>query len=473
MVSGCVTIVTVAISERDDSDSLITDQCSAIIFNTMTCANQNQNRVAANPLPRIIMAGFGTTGDILPFAAMAKMLAARGHQVEMLVPTFHASLIESMGISHTLFGTLEEVQSILDDKNLWNDRLGFGIVWKGLQPHLGIVRAVSKEQSPASRCLLLCHPILLPLADIARSFRPDLHIVCASLAPSNFCSSYDFQTAGALRVARWLPLALRRSLWRIIFKFWIDPVTLPGLNAFRSANKLPVVASFQDHLQQIPDMSISLFPDWFASAQPDWPVPFLQGDFPVLPSGATAALSPSLEAFLSAGELPVAFTPGTGNLHAGKYFAIALKALKRSGRRGLLITPHAAQIPPDLPPDIVWLSHAPFDLLFPRLAAVVHHGGIGTTAQAFRCGIPQIIIPYAFDQFDNGLRAQKLGVADVLFPRQMTARRLHKRLVRLLSSSDVAQTCVEISRRMEQASTQTLLVQQLEQALGITPAAPA
>lgn len=435
----------------------------------MKCANKNHSEAPAHSLPRIIMAGFGTTGDILPFAALAKMLAGRGHQVEMLVPKFHASLMESLGIGHKLFGTVEEVQSILDDKNLWNDRKGFGIVWKGLEPHFGIIRAVLEEQSPTSRCLLLCHPVMLPLADIARSFRPDLHIISAFLAPSNLCSSYDFQTAGALHTARWLPLALRQLLWKFIFKFWIDPVTLPGLNAFRSANKLSLVSSFQDHLHRIPDMSISLFPDWFAATQPDWPAPFLQGDFPTMPSGTTAALPSLLEAFLSAGERPVAFTPGTGNLHAGKYFATALKALKLSGRRGLFITPYAAQIPADLPPDVLWLPQAPFDLLFPRLAAVVHHGGIGTTAQAFRCGIPQIIIPYAFDQFDNALRAQKLGVAEVLLPRQMTVRRLHKCLVRLLSSPDMAQSCVEISRRMEQAPTQTSLVHRLEQALGITP----
>jgi rhamnosyltransferase subunit B len=102
---------------------------------------------------------------------------------------------------------------------------------------------------------------------------------------------------------------------------------------------------------------------------------------------------------------------------------------------------------------------------------VVHHGGIGTTAEALRAGIPQLIAPYAFDQFDNGRRAQKLGVAEVVLPRQMTVRRLHNRLDRLLSSNAVAQSCAKISRQAAQAANQPSLITAIENALGIGPTA--
>jgi rhamnosyltransferase subunit B len=184
----------------------------------------------------------------------------------------------------------------------------------------------------------------------------------------------------------------------------------------------------------------------------------------------TASLSPQLEHFLSAGEAPIAFTPGTGHRHASRYFAVALKALERLGRRGLLITPFAEQIPRDLPPGVMWIPHAPFNLPLRRLVALVHHGGIGTTAEAFRSGIPQLIVPFAFDQFDNGSRARRLGVAEVLLTWQMTPRRLADRLTRLLSSAVVSRSCAKVAE-LAQRPAQSSLVECLEEALSITEGA--
>ncbi|MES2103175.1 MAG: glycosyltransferase [Pseudomonadota bacterium] len=443
-----------------------------MISDFTTSANHDHGDVMANSKPRIIVATTGTGGDILPFVAIAKLLSENGHQVVMLVPKFHESFMEAQGLEYQVFGAVDQFQSVLEDPNLWDERKGFGVVWKGLEPHFGVIRELVKQQSMSAPCLLLCHPILVPLADLAKSVRPDLHVVCAYLAPSNLCSSYDFHTAGSQRIPRWIPLTWRRSLWRLIHKLWIDPAMLPSLNAFRTASQLPTVSSFFDHMHRVPNASIGLFPDWYASVQPDWPSPFFQGDFPILPSGISSSLSPQLERFLSEGDAPIVFTPGTGHRHAQRYFALALKTLKRLGRRGLFITPYAEQVPNDLPPQVMWLAQAPFELLLPRLAALVHHGGIGTTAQAFRSGIPQLITPYAFDQFDNGLRAQRLGVAEILMPREMTARRLHNRLVRLLSSPVVSQSCAEISERAEQKSPQVWLIKQIEDALDIPQRKP-
>jgi UDP:flavonoid glycosyltransferase YjiC (YdhE family) len=68
-------------------------------------------------------------------------------------------------------------------------------------------------------------------------------------------------------------------------------------------------------------------------------------------------------------------------------------------------------------------SYAPFSKIFPRAAVVIHHGGIGTCAQAMAAGVPQVVMPLAFDQFDNAARLQKLGLAVVLPAQRFTARR--------------------------------------------------
>jgi rhamnosyltransferase subunit B len=417
--------------------------------------------------PRIIVATTGTGGDIVPFVTLAQELSSQGQRVTMLVPQLHEAFVKSHGLACEVFGTVEAFKAVLEDPNLWDERKGFGVVWKAMQAHFGVIRALVARQPAGARCVLVCHPILLPMADLAKSVRPDLRIVGAYLAPSNLCSSYDLLTAGSQRIPRWIPLAWRQALWRLIFKKYIDPVTLPSLNDFRAASGLAPVDGFFSHMFRVPDASIGLFPDWFAPVQPDWPAPFFQAHFPEMPPAAAASLSPELERFLATGDAPIAFTPGTGHQHAAKYFATAVETLKRLGRRGLLITPYAAQVPKDLPPGVMWVEQAPFQLLLPRLAALVHHGGIGTTAEAFRAGIPQLIAPYAFDQFDNGWRAHRLGVAEVLLPRQMSERRLRHRLMRLISSPDVARSCADTAARMAKASGQPL-IGQLEKALGLS-----
>ena len=164
--------------------------------------------------------------------------------------------------------------------------------------------------------------------------------------------------------------------------------------------------------------------------------------------GDRAGLSVELEAFLAAGDAPIVFTPGTGHRHAAAFFDAALLALRRLGRRGIFVTPHAAQLPPALPDSVLWQAHAPFAALLPRVAALAHHGGVSTTADAMRAGIPQLIVPFAYDQFDNGLRAKRLGVAEVLLARRLSGARMHERLRRLLAAPSVRQSCRELAARM-------------------------
>ncbi|MFC7652541.1 glycosyltransferase [Pseudoduganella danionis] len=111
------------------------------------------------------------------------------------------------------------------------------------------------------------------------------------------------------------------------------------------------------------------------------------------------------------------------------------------------------------------LAQAPFHALLPRVAAIVHHGGIGTTAEALRCATPQLIVPFAYDQFDNGLRARQLGVADVLLAKRLSARGLQQRLQHLLTAPQVAQACQTQARQLKAEASMPQLLTQVELAL--------
>src|SRR5205823_14931335 len=90
----------------------------------------------------------------------------------------------------------------------------------------------------------------------------------------------------------------------------------------------------------------------------------------------------------------------------------AVAACERLGVRGLLLTKYPHQLPPRLPPTVRYCPFAPFRRLLPLCGAVVHHGGIGTTAAALSAGIPQLILPLAWDQPDNAERVRRLGVGN-------------------------------------------------------------
>lgn len=422
--------------------------------------------------PLILVATSGTGGDILPFITLSQGLLQRGRRVRMLVPRFHEPLVTAAGIPCLTFADDEAWRVLLSNPDLWDERKGWGVIWRGLVPHLGALRECIAQLPAHESCVVLAHPILVPMAALARSLRPDLRIVAAHLAPANLCSSHDMLTAGSLRIPAWVPIPWRQALWRLIHRGWIDPVTLPHLNAARGRAGLPAVAHFFDHLLAAPSVSMGLFPSWYAPTAPDWPSSFSDGDFVAPGAQSAAALSSELQQFLSSGDAPIVFTPGTGHQHAAQYFAVALKALQGLGRRGIFVTPHAAQLPAALPGSVLWQAHTPFCALLPRAAALVHHGGIGTTADAFRSGTPQLIVPFAYDQFDNGLRARQLGVADVLLAKRLSASRMRTQLARLLSSSDVAQACSALARKMEQGPDLPWLLDRVEAALFPPPATP-
>lgn len=143
---------------------------------------------------------------------------------------------------------------------------------------------------------------------------------------------------------------------------------------------------------------------------PDWPQPLLTADFQMFDAAPPDSLSSESLEFLAAGDKPLVFTPGTGNVHASAFFACALVAVTSLGERAIFLT-NKMQIPADLPPTVLWQPYVPLSGLLPRTKALVHHGGVGTIAEALRAGVPQLVNVFpALDQFDNGSRVAELGV---------------------------------------------------------------
>ena len=92
-------------------------------------------------------------------------------------------------------------------------------------------------------------------------------------------------------------------------------------------------------------------------------------------------------------------------------------------------------------------ASAPFSQLLPRCAALVHHGGVGTTAQALAAGIPQLVMPMAHDQYDNGARVARLGAGATIARRGYRAKRVAEKRRPLVEDKAVASACRQIASR--------------------------
>ncbi|WP_313030822.1 glycosyltransferase [Massilia alkalitolerans] len=383
------------------------------------------------PQLHFVVVTIGSAGDLFPFMRVALALREAGHRVSMLGPVQHAPFVEPTGLA---FHGLPADEAVLDHPDLWHPTRGLAVVWRATRPAMAQIPAFVAALPRDQRIVLLAHPLALPEADLCRAQRPGLKVAAIYLAPSNLPSVHDPLMLGPYPVPRWVPLGVRRWLWRGIGKALIDPVSLPDVNAARAAHGLAPVASLIEHIVQVPDLSVTLFPEWFAPTPPDWPQPLVRAGFPLFDPSPQAELSPQVARFLEEGGKPVVFTPGTGNRQAAHYFRCALDACARRGLRAILLTPHREQLPAHLPTPVLWQDYVPLRALLPHVAALVHHGGIGTTAEALRAGTPQLVVPLAHDQFDNAARVVTLGAGASVHAARLDAARLGKALDRTMSS---------------------------------------
>ncbi|MGB9110683.1 MAG: glycosyltransferase, partial [Telluria sp.] len=246
-----------------------------------------------------VIVTIGSAGDLFPFMAMALALRERGHRVSFLAPEQHAPYVAGTGLDFT---GLPADPAVLADPDLWHATRGFGVVWRATRPAMAKIVPFVDALPQDEAVLLLVHPLALPEADLCRARRPDLKVAAAYLAPQNLPTVHDPLMFGPWRVPPWVPLGVRRWLLRRLAARFIDPVALREVNAARRKRGMPAATSMLAHLFAVPDLSITLFPAWYAATQPDWPQPLYRADFPLFDPQPNAALSPELTRFLMEGE---------------------------------------------------------------------------------------------------------------------------------------------------------------------------
>lgn len=356
-----------------------------------------------------LLSALGSAGDVHPFIAIAQALRARGHEVRMIAAAPFEGRIVRAGIAFTPLGTAEDYQRLLQRPDLWHPRRGARLLLDELQRRLPESYAVTAAAVRPRDTVLVGSTLSWGMRLVQESTA--LPGATVHLSPFLLPSAAQPPVLPGLGDVSWMPGWLARLLLRAADAV-LDGRVAPGLNRLRAELGLPPVRRVWSRWMHSPDLVLGAWPDWFAPAQADWPPQAKATGFPLFDE-AGAAPDPALSAFLDAGVPPVGITPGSAMAHGGRFFARALEACRSLGRRALLLTPYREQLPASLPEDVHHAAWAPFGTLLPRLSALVHHGGIGTCAQALAAGIPQLVVPFAHDQFDNAARLRRLGVAEV------------------------------------------------------------
>lgn len=427
------------------------------------------------PRLHVLLPTLGSAGDVHPFIALGLALQSRGHRATLVTNPLFQPLVEGCGLGFEGVGSAERARAAISNPDIWHPRRGLPLVLQIMASAVPEIFSILERRADASTIVAASS-----LALGARIAQDKLGLPTATvhLQPIMLRSLEEPLLLGPWRPAlqpRWMRAAL---LW-LIDRRWIDPQLQPPVNALRAQLGLGPVDRPLHHWLHSPQCVLAMFPGWFAPPQADWPQATCLTGFPLWDahgmSGAAALLGQSpiaapgdVEAFLACGEAPVVVTAGSAAATLPHFFSESVQALRVLGQRALLVTNFAQQLPGALPQGMAAAGYVPFGALLPRAALIIHHGGIGTVAQAIAAGIPQLLAPRAFDQFDNAARVERLGLGRILPDSRYRAAAAAELIGELLQDEPMRARCREYAGRVDSAAALSTACTRLE-ALGSEP----
>ncbi|SIO44190.1 UDP:flavonoid glycosyltransferase YjiC, YdhE family [Singulisphaera sp. GP187] len=420
---------------------------------------------------RVTIPTTGSLGDVQPYVALGVGLRTRGHEVCLATHADFERFVRCHGLE---FFSLEEGGRALQASDTGDRMLHSG------SNALAFLCEFARLRRPLlhhllHRCWLACRGADVILSTnteflLAESVadREHLPVVWTSLqpvAPSRFrpiclfrpwphgvpgSSAYNLATYAmtGLGMSLLLGPALNRARRDVLD---LPPVPFYGPVAAFLAPRL-CLDGYSRHVVPPPsdwgvNHHVSGF--WFLAPDPRWQPPSGLIDF--LDSGAT----------------PICV--GFGSMHdrdAARVTNIVLRALDQCGQRGVLVTNWGGLLAAPVSDRIFSVESAPYSWLFPRVQAVVHHGGAGTTAAVLRAGVPSLVVPFMADQPFWGRCVHALGVGPKPIPHhRLSVENLAESLRRMIADEAMRRRAVELGGRIRAEDGVGRAVELLEQHL--------
>ena len=406
---------------------------------------------------KIIINAIGTLGDLHPLIAVAQALKAKGVTCVFATSYDHVEKIRAAGFE--AHGIVKGHLALAADMGFTEEAFMKELMTnqKDMMQKF-VLDPMSGSISELETCMdgavaIIGSPFSYAGQTVADKY--ELPFLMTVLQPGLMSSYYNPMVSPDFPVliapAKNPPSRFWNKAWMGFLKFAGRVLFSKSINAVRmkhgAAEKphLPIFASSDSPLY------LGLYSDVLGRVEPDmYPQTHIAG-FPIFDSvnGDTAKLPPALDRFLKAGPPPLVFGLGSLAFHAaGDFFKESIRLAKALDRRAVLLTGQEMSLPQS--PDIFVTAYAPHSELFPRAAAIIHHGGIGSTGRALQAGKPQLIVPINGDQFDNGRRVKDLGIGAVLPLKKYNARRAEGFLRTLLDDKTLRRSAKKIGEKVSQ-----------------------
>jgi vancomycin aglycone glucosyltransferase len=376
---------------------------------------------------RVLLSTIGSRGDVQPLVALGLQLKALGQEVRLCVPPDFRDWIEGLGMPVTPIGpelrstgktnpmatppTPEEVRQMME----------------------GTVAAQFETITAAAQgCDLIIGATALQIAAPSIAERLGIPYFFAAYCPAVLPSPHHAPPVLPALGDKPVTMTDYSELWEKDAERW-NAQWRDILNSHRTKLGLGPVEDVHSHI-------LTKQP-WLACDPTlgPWDDP---ADESVFQTGAwlindDRPLPPELESFLEAGEPPIYF--GFGSIRAPEGFSQAMiESARAFGRRAILLRGWADLSLVDSGPDCIAIDEVNHQALFKRVAAIVHHGGAGTTHAATRGGAPQVIIPQHYDQHYWAGRIQQLGIGTAHAPEAPTTASLTSALQQVLQPNVTA-----------------------------------
>ncbi len=397
---------------------------------------------------KIVLSTFGSLGDLHPLLALAIELRTRGHEIKINSMAAYREKINALGFEfHPLRPDLDPekdralAREIMDAKG-GTEKLLREILLPNIRPmYEDLMNAVGGAD------LLISGEVVYPAASVAE--KTGIKWITTTLAPGSFLSPHDPfvpPTAQWLKHFRFLGATFHGVMYSAIHRVvggWLESYREFRREIGLSENHDPV---FKDKFSNL--LHLAMFSKVLGKPQPDWHSPTLQTGFCFYDGQQDLGAMPEkLDDFLENGAPPIVFTLGSAAvMDARDFFEESAKAAKILNRRAVLLYGIFNEMPKGISENIAAFDYAPYSRIFPKASCVVHQGGVGTTAEVLRAGVPALIMPYSHDQPDNAARCERRGTARTIARDKYTAESAAKELRELLSNSSYQNAAAEASR---------------------------
>lgn len=399
-------------------------------------------------LMRLLFLPVGSHGDIHPYIAIAQALKARGHESVIVTNPYYQRVIEDAGVAFRGLGERVDLAKAAQTPGAMSGFMGpIKLMRRLVIPEIPNAarhfEQIARELKPDG---VLMHPLALAGPTICEKL--SIPYACAALAPVSWWNPLDRPVMAPWQHATPPVAQSKFVLWA---GRWVMRLTLDGaVNRVRREHGLPEGSEHFYRVNTGGIVNLGLWsPLYRGPVQGDPPTGVITGfpHFDVVRDQQQD--NDDLMRFLDDGEPPILFSLGTAAVHvAGKFYEAAAEACVRMKRRGLLLIGKPEYGPRSVPSGVRAFNYAPYSTVFPRCAAIVHHGGIGTTAQALRAGRPQLVTPMAHDQFDNAARVKRLGAGLRVGHARATPDKLVQRLSHLFDDPAFASAAAEIGPKI-------------------------